>query len=347
MKNAGDIDKNFHIEKKVLRQDLVYYDAKDVDVYGVKYEEGLYRRMPDNAARAVSENVGLIAKECAGGRLRFVTDSPFVAISVSYASVAKVPNYSHTATMGFDLYAGQRYIGAFVPAMDTVDEFESVLDIPCSQGAQAYTLHFPICSQIKAIRIGVKAGSVLTSAPKYKNAQPVVLYGSSITQGACASRPGNTYANMLSRALDCDYINLGFWGNALGEERIAEYIAGLDMSLFVYDYDYNAPNVEHLRATHEKMFKIIRAAQPNLPILMLSAPLCYPTPDGEERFAVIKKTYDNAIANGDQNVALLSGTELMQPIHDVALADNIHPADIGFAAMAKAIGKQIKQMLKI
>ena len=119
------------------------------------------------------------------------------------------------------------------------------------------------------------------------------------------------------------------------------------MSLFVYDYDYNAPNVEYLRATHEKMFKIIRAAQPNLPILMLSAPLCYPTPDGEERFAVIKKTYDNAIANGDQNVALLSGTELMQPIHDVALADNIHPADIGFAAMAKAIGKQIKQMLKI
>ena len=80
---------------------------------------------------------------------------------------------------------------------------------------------------------------------------------------------------MISRALDCDYVNLGFWGNAKGEEEMANYIATLKMSAFVYDYDYNAPSAEHLQATHEKMFKIIREKQPNLPIVILSAPKYY------------------------------------------------------------------------
>ena len=347
MKNAAEIDKNFHIEKRVLKDDLVYYNADDFDVYGVQHTDGLYCRMPDEYARTVSENVGLIAKECAGGRIRFVTDSPYVAIFVQYDAVAKVPNYAFTATMGFDLYAGDRYIGAFVPPMDAVDEYEGVLDIVGFDGAQTYTLNLPICSQIKEIRIGVKEGSIITRAPKYAIEKPIVFYGSSVTQGACASRPGNTYANMISRELDCDYLNLGFWGNALGEERIAEYIAKLDMSAFVYDYDYNAPSTEHLRATHEKMFKIIRKAQPNLPIVILSAPKCYPTSVDEERFQVIKTTYDHAIANGDKNIALLSGAEIMSPIRGVALADNIHPADIGFFAMSQSICGVIKQMLHL
>ena len=151
---------------------------------------------------------------------------------------------------------------------------------------------------------------------------------------------------MLSRALDCDYINLAFWGNALGEERIAEYIASLDMSVFIYDYDYNAPNVEHLRATHEKMFKIIRKAQPNLPIVMLSAPRVIKTAEGDERTQVIKDTYDHAVASGDKNVAFLSGEEILRPIASVALADNIHPADIGFWAISQAICQQIQKMLQ-
>ena len=347
MKRAEDIDKNFRIEKKICREGLTYYNADMFDVYGVENADGLYRRMPDEYAQTVSENVGIIAKECAGGRIRFVTDSPYVAIFVRYVSVTKVPNYAFTATMGFDLYAGERYIGAFVPALDTVDEYEGVLDVQGLNGAQAYTLNLPICSQIKEIYIGVKDGSVITRGPKYSIEKPIVLYGSSITQGACASRPGNTYANMLSRQLDADYLNLGFWGNARGEERMAEYIAGLNMSLFVYDYEYNTPSVEHLRATHEKMFQIIRKAQPNLPIVILSAPRPYATAEGDECFAVIKQTFDNAVKDGDKNVALLSGTEIMSKIGGVAFADNIHPADIGFFAMSQALCKTIKQMLNL
>lgn len=116
---------------------------------------------------------------------------------------------------------------------------------------------------------------MLKQAPKYAVKKPVVYYGSSITQGACASRPGNCYESILSRRLDCDYINLGFSGSAKGEDAIVDYIIGLDMSVFVMDYDYNAPTPEHLEKTHSKMFKAIRAEHPTLPIIIMPRPKFY------------------------------------------------------------------------
>ena len=295
-----------------------------------------------DVAKTVSEQVALISSECAGGRVKFTTDSPRIAILVKYRSVAKVPNYSFTATLGFDLYAGKRYAGCFVPPMDTMNVLEGVLDV--NGGAlQEYTLNFPVCSEVTELYIGVEQGSKITKASPYSITTPIVFYGSSTTQGACASRPGNTYENILSRALDCDYINLGFWGNAKGEEAMANYIAGLKMSVFVYDYDYNAPSIEHLQATHEKMFRIIRKQQPNLPIVILSAPKYYLDEKSKQRLAIIENTYKNAVADGDMQVRFISGQEMLEGVKDIALADNIHPGDCGFASMAKFILKSMKE----
>ena len=346
LKDAAAIDKNFLVPNHILKEDLVYYNANDFNVYGVTYANGIYRRMPYDVAKTISENVALISLECAGGRVRFATDSPYIAIFVKYRSVAKVSNYSFTATMGFDLYSNMRYIGSYVPAMDTVNNFESVIDLEKPNGVQEYTLNFPVCSEIEELYIGVKRGSEINKGCNYAIKKPIVFYGSSVTQGSCASRPGNTYPNMISRALDCDYINLGFWGNAMGEEQMAKYIAGLDMSVFVYDYDYNAPNAEYLKATHEKMFNIIRECQPDLPIIMLTAPKCYTTPQDEERIAIIKQTYENAILKGDKKVCFISGVEMLSAVKDTALADNIHPGDSGFISMASHITKELKLLLK-
>ena len=150
---------------------------------------------------------------------------------------------------------------------------------------------------------------------------------------------------MISRELDCDYINLGFWGNAMGEEEMARYIASLNMSAFVYDYDYNSPSVEHLQATHEKMFQIIRKANPTLPIIILSAPKYYLTTTDEQRVAVIEKTYKNALANGDKFVKFIPGKMMLESIKDTALADNIHPGDSGFINMASFVGNALKEFL--
>ena len=140
---------------------------------------------------------------------------------------------------------------------------------------------------------------------------------------------------------------MGFWGNALGEEAMARYIAGMDMSAFVYDYDYNAPTAEHLRATHERMFRIIREARPSLPIVILSAPKPYPTEQDVMRECVIRQTYENARAAGDENVYFVSGARLIERVREVALADNVHPGDIGFAAMADGLIPLLRDILKL
>ncbi|MBQ8429536.1 MAG: hypothetical protein IJX30_05530 [Clostridia bacterium] len=344
LKNAAQIDKNFATPKAVERESLTYYNAENFDVYGVKKIDGVYRRMPYDAALAVSEKVVMISTECAGGRVRFATDSPYIAIFVKYRSVAKVPNYSYTATMGFDLYSMQRYIGCFVPNMGAVESMEGVIDLE-EIAFREYTLNFPVCSEICELYIGVKQGCRLEKATAYSIQKPIVFYGSSTTQGACASRPGNTYENIISRALDCDYVNLGFWGNAKGEQAMAEYIAGLEMSAFVYDYDYNANNAKHLQATHENMFQIIRERNPKLPIIILSAPRYYLNDEMEKRLAIIQKTYQNAMESGDKYVRFISGKTMLEGVKDTALADNIHPGDGGFIVMASYIGEALKELI--
>lgn len=344
VKNASAIDKNFCIEKRVIREGLCYHSAEELNIHGVQRIDGIYRRMPYDIACSVSEQVGAISMECAGGRCRFTTDSPYISILVKYRSVAKVPNYSHTATLGFDLYAKEKFVGAFVPSLDVIDTFESVLDVE-EKGVREYTLNFPICSEIEELYIGVKEGCILKKASKYAIETPLVFYGSSVTQGACASRPGNTYPNIISRRLDCDYLNLGFWGNARGEEEMAKYIAGHTMSAFIYDYDYNSPSVDHLAATHEKMFKIIRKRNPQLPIIIVSAPKPYPSEEDLQRYAVIEKTYQNAVAGGDKFVRYIDGSTMLKEVKNIALADNVHPGDVGFLYMANFIEKALKEFL--
>ena len=347
LRDAAAIDKNFDIRKKINKPGIAYRNADELDVYGLKKIDGIYRRMRLEDAMAVSENVALISSESAGGRVRFITNSPYIAILAKYRSVAKVSNYSFTATCGFDLYSGKRFVGCYVPPFDTTNTYEGIIELKNEGKPCEYTLNFPVCSEIEELFVGVDENSVLTKAQSYSITSPVVFYGSSTTQGACASRPGNTYENMVSRALDCDYINLGFWGNARGEAEMASYIASLKMSAFVYDYDYNAPSAEHLEATHEKMFKIVREKHPALPIIILSAPKYYLDTTDKKRLEIIKQTYLNAIAAADANVRFISGPEMLETVRDTALADNIHPGDNGFLAIASSVGKALKELLTI
>lgn len=345
-RDAALLDKNFDIPSSICKDGMKFYDAESLDVHGVKHIDGKYRRMSAEAAAKITENILMISSETAGGRVRFATDSPRIAIYAEYSSVAKLSNYPLSATMGFDIYSGERFIGVFVPPFDAMESYESVITAPFGDGLMhEYTVNFPICSEVTRLLIGIDEGCAISSGGGYGAAVPVVFYGSSTTQGACASRPGNTYESIISRALDCDYVNLGFWGNARGDGGMAEYIANMEMSAFVYDYDYNAPSPEFLEKTHEKMFRAIRNAQPTLPIIIMTAPKPYPTETDSVRERIIYKTYKNACDMGDKNVYFLSGSEILAPVGDVALTDNIHPGDVGFAAIAAALIPILKKIL--
>ena len=174
----------------------------------------------------------------------------------------------------------------------------------------------------------------------------VVYYGSSITQGGCASRPGNCYSHILSRRFDNDFYNMGFSGNAKGEDAIAKYISDMKMDVFVYDYDYNADNPKHLEITHEKMFKTIRKKHPDIPIIILSAPVACTNEEFKLRQDIIRTTYENALKNGDDNVYFIEGNKIFNILgNDSCTVDKRHPNDLGFMCMAHAVGKIMEKFM--
>jgi len=344
--DISKIDKNFAVPTGIQREGLVFHDAESAPfkIYGVYRDGEKFRRLPESVAQATNEGVWRLHANTAGGRVRFVTDSPYIAISARMGDVGKMPHFPFTGSIGFDLYSGKRYFRTFVPPVDVTDHFEGIRDV--EPGLREYTINFPLYSEVKKLYIGLQEGCRLEAAPEYAVADPVVYYGSSITQGGCASRPGCAYQSIITRTLDCDHINLGFSGNAKGEEAIANYIAGLKMSAFVYDYDHNAPTPEHLAATHERMFQTIRAAQPELPIVMLTRPKYYLEAQEKERLEIVRRTYENALAAGDKNVYFIPGTELLLDlVREEALVDNCHPADGGFISMAHVISQTLRKVL--
>ena len=344
MKSITDVDKNFKVETKIERDNIAFYKPQNTpfEIYGVFYENGKYRRMPQAVGESVNEGVSVLYTNTAGGRIRFKTNSSYVAIVAKMDGLGKMPHFAFTGSIGFDLYVGDEYCKSFMPPFDITDGYESCIDF-ADKSMREITINLPLYSNVNQVYIGLEKDCAIQSPTPYKNEKPVVFYGSSITQGGCASSPGPCYQGHLSRRFNIDYINLGFSGSARAEDTMIEYIKKLDMSLFVYDYDHNAPTVEYLKNTHEKMFRAIREENQDLPIVMMSRPLYTLENDDLARRDIVMATYKNAVAAGDKNVYFLDGPQLMSLCKNEGTVDNCHPTDFGFASMAQAIGDLIEK----
>ncbi len=343
MSNITDIDKNFVVETNIKQDGIKYYnpEEKPFSLHGVFREGDALVRVPSAVAETVNEGVKTLSRHTAGGRVRFRTNSKYIAV-VANITASRMPHFAFAGSAGFDIYVDGRYFSTYVPTIDVTKHIEGIKLFPDSQ-MRDITIHLPLYSCVHELYIGLDETAAVEEAVPYRLEKPMVYYGSSITQGGCASRPGMAYQNIISRHFDCDQVNLGYSGSAKGEETMARYIAGLEMSVFVLDYDHNAPTVEHLDATHEKFFKIIREANPTLPIIMMERPAIFKSEDDDRRRAVIKKTYNNAKAAGDKNVYYISSQELCELCGADGLVDGAHPTDFGFASMAKAIIEVIEE----
>lgn len=346
MSDITKIDKNFKVNTNINKEDIKFYDARvsPFRVYGVFYDDGKFRRMPEKIAKTVSSGVHSLHANTAGGRVRFKTNSPYVAINAKMTCITRMDHFPLCGSAGFDLYADGVYANTFRPPYDMTEGYESLIELGSAQ-MREITINLPLYSDVCELYIGLADDAKIDAPTPYRVEKPVVYYGSSVTQGGCASRPGTAYQSFICRELDVDFINLGFSGNARAEEEMYNYIKTLDMSAFVMDYDYNSPSIEHLTSTHEKMFLAIREAQPNLPIVMLSAPIAALNEEYTARREIIKTTYTNALARGDKNVHFIDGPTLMAICGTDGTVDNVHPTDFGFFSMAQPIIKLLKEIL--
>lgn len=318
---------------------------------GLIRENGLFRRIPEEVARSVSESVYGLHAATTGGRVRFKTDSKFIALRVQTGVVKYDANTTVSACAGFDIYertsGGQKFVKIVMAPFNFDETYDGIVRPPSAGVMTEYVINFPVTSEVRNLYIGIEKGAKLEKPESYKYEKPIVFYGSSITMGKCCSRPGSTYENILSRRLDFNYINLGFGGCARGEKEIVEHVAGLDMSVFVLDYDHNANSVEHLRETHEPFYKAVREAHPDIPIIMMSRPKYYLSDEEKARRGVVEETYLNAVRNGDKNVYYIPGNTLMDDtIKDGGTVDGTHPTDAGFLSMANVIEPVLKKALE-
>ncbi len=350
MPTLEQIDPNFKVETTIGKDDVTFYDVRKAPfkVYGLIYEDGKFRRLPERVAAAVNEGVHALHAKTTGGRVRFKTNSPYVAIHAEMPEIAYASSQSAgAATCGFDLYVRkegeERYVKTFLPPCDMKTGYESIMDWGTSE-VREITIHFPRASEVTNLCIGLSESADVWEPEPYAIEKPIVFYGSSITQGGCSSRAGTIYTNIVSRRLNADHINLGFSGSAKGETAMAEYIKTLDMSVFVLDYDHNADNVEHLRKTHEPFFSIIREAHPDLPILIMSRPVYYLSVGEVARLEAIRATYEHALEHGDKNVYFLDGPTLMADALDEGTVDGCHLTDLGFFSVANAVCRVLNEI---
>ncbi len=354
--DISKIDKNFAdpvIEKNNKMFDIYTIPNSKTDLYGVFYENNGFIRLPKEVAFNASEVVSRLYNQTAGGRLRFSTNSKNIKIIAKWNSRTSLNHMPATGVYGFTLQEDykngkNKFIGTFVPTYDSLKGYESQISLSRKK-LRYFTLYFPLYNEVSELLLLVDKGAILEKGLSYNDFKPIVYYGSSITQGGCASRPDNSYQSIITKKYNLDYINLGFSGGCRAEESLVKYMAGLDASVFVCDYDHNAPTVEYLQNTHYKLYKTYRSINPNTHILFISRPSYYikTTMNPKARLKIIKETYEKAISEGDKNVYFLDGRKLFKREYNLCTVDGIHPNDLGFYFMAKAIGNEIVKILGV
>lgn len=353
-----EIDRNLK-STAITETDIVWRNVRDgiFSIHGIFYseQERHYRRMSKEIAEQVSEGVRVLSTCATGGRIRFITNSPYIAIKAVVADMPLSSNNSLGSQSGFSVYADGVFEGNLRPEFTNVKSatdgkyvFASIAKAR-TDGLRNIEIYTPLYNCVYEIFVGLKEDSVLLPAKEYSNDLPVVFYGSSITQGGCASHPGNDYVSIVCRRLNLDYVNLGFSGNAKGEPLMADYLSSLKAAVMVLDYDFNAPDVEWLKKTHYPLYQKIRTIQPNVPIVFMTRPnFLYAPRVCKPRREVIYNTYLKAKENGDENVYFIDGETLLGVEDwDTCTVDNCHPNDLGFYRMAEKVQEVLKGCFRL
>jgi len=316
--------------------------------------DNVYRRLPVKPQWPIRDAVDSLANSTAGGQVKFQSDSPKILLRVKLRQASGMYHMPATGQSGFDLYLGdasnQRYFST-----TRFDAKATDYEVTLFTGAKTnrhFTLNFPLYNGVKSVEIGVMAGATISPPLPYEHDGRVVVYGTSITQGGCAARPGMAYTNILSRRLNTEFVNLGFSGNGRGEPALANLINQIGQKLLiVIDYEANAG--ESIRETLGPFVDILRAGDRDVPILVISKiryagelhdPSKLRSAEALARFQ--EELVKARRLAGDSNIHFIDGSSLLGEHADECTVDGVHPTALGFMKMAQGIEPAIRTILK-
>lgn len=318
-------------------------------VFGIPFfeEKQLFERLPDELCRLLV--IGWCGKRCPGARVGFRTDAESFTVRIVLKTLRLDPGMSLFSAQSAAVMIGDRSDPIFAGLVSPKDYETKVIEKTFRKKPimEEITVWLPRNEEIESVEVDFPDEARVEEPTPYKHGS-ALFYGSSVTEGGCCCNITNNYPALLSRWLDMDIYNFGFSGSAKGEQEIADYINTIDFSVFVMDYDHNAPDGEFLLKTHEPFFKKIREKHPDMPILMLARPNFGNWHDDDLRRSIVKRTYENAMKAGDKNVYYIPPEEFYgKKDSRLCTIDGEHPNDLGFYRMAEAIYPVMKKMLKI
>ncbi len=336
--------------KADLKDPILWYDIRALGVEGQGWTDtkSPFDRLPAKAEGVVREPVWNLSRSSAGLAVRFVTEATTLQARWSLTSTnLALPHMPATGVSGLDLYVRQdgqwHWLGAGRPSPAKGQTQSATLVTGLPMGRREFLLYLPLYNGVTSVEIGIAKEQRLARADARPagRQKPVVFYGTSITQGGCASRPGMAHTAILGRRLDCPVINLGFSGNGKMEPEMAALLAELDPALYVIECLSNMSAAE-VSERAGPLVQTLRKRHPRTPIVLAEDPTychAFLVPDVRQRTldrrAALRKVYDGLAADKVANLHYLTGDKFYGADGE-ATVDGVHATDLGFLRLADA-----------
>eukprot|EP00130_Batrachochytrium_dendrobatidis_P008573 XP_006683448.1 hypothetical protein BATDEDRAFT_93208 [Batrachochytrium dendrobatidis JAM81] len=320
-------------------------------------QEKLYQRMPTLSQNNLPLCVKELANCTSGGQIRFKTDSVKLVIKTRLSGVVDIGHMAATGQSGFDVYIGepgkQHYLATAIPPIHEKTYEATLWDFTSSTSElREVTINLPLYQGVEELLIGVEPDAIIEAPTPYISDKRVLFYGTSITQGSSASRPGMSYTNILSRRFQLEFINLGFSGSGKGEKEVATVIRDIENpACLVIDYEANVTPEEY-ETTLVSFIEIYREYHPLIPIIVMSriphALDIFPDQNLEtmRRRNHSKKVVEQFKENGDTRIVFVDGLKLLGMRWHEGTVDGVHPNDYGFMKMANGLEAPLWSTLK-
>jgi len=350
--NPEKIDRNFDIP--LVEGDRRWHDARSLGIRGKGWNEPdrPYERLPAHAEGRAPQAVWNLSHRTAGLFVRFVTDATTISArwTLRFEGLA-MGHMPASGVSGLDMYVREeggpwQWVGAARPS--GVADNRADLAAEMIPGRREYMVYLPLYNGVERLAIGVSPEAALEPLPPDAD-KPVVVYGTSITQGGCASRPGMASTAILGRRLGRTFINHGYSGSGRGELVMAELLSEIDAAMYVID---SIPNMQ-AGGIEERMrpfVKILRAAHPDTPIVLVEsmpyqqARYVIPRQRYTTSNAALRRAYEDLLADGVEGLHYVEGENLIGSDGE-ATVDGTHFTDVGYLRMSDALEPVLREVL--